>query len=61
MQLPGQMSAISQLANENVPTCNQYDFRPELTATDRPGKPVLAANEPAFIRADLHSMATNQH
>jgi hypothetical protein len=26
-----------------------------------PLKPALAANEPAFIRADLHSIAANQH
>ncbi|MBV6325458.1 hypothetical protein [Duganella violaceipulchra] len=37
-----------------------YDSRPEIIATEGPLKPALVANEPAFIRADLHSIAANQ-
>jgi hypothetical protein len=38
-----------------------HDFQLILAATSRGLKPTIAANEPAFIRANLHSIFANPH
>jgi hypothetical protein len=37
------------------------DFQPTLAATSAALKPTISANEPTFIRADLHSISTDPH
>jgi hypothetical protein len=46
--------------NQKRPDLHSTAFRPELTATSAHLKPGLTANEPAFIRTDLHFIAANQ-
>lgn len=49
----------SDLHLKRGPASIQADSRPGITATDSPFKPALAANEPAFSRADRHFIRAN--
>ncbi|WP_230089524.1 hypothetical protein [Herminiimonas contaminans] len=53
------MATCSDLHLKRGPASIQADSRPGITATDSPFKPALAANEPAFSRADRHFIRAN--
>lgn len=53
------MPSCSDLHLKRGPASIQADSRPGITATDSPFKPALAANEPAFSRADRHFIRAN--